>query len=202
MRYLPIFKTLLCIYILAKLEGMKIKMWLQKFLAPLFNSMYLDFSLFHFNYYNFTITYGLGHAFDLFVVITVRNKKKDNIRFYCLILEVDSFQCQTACYFHQCSIWNIWNLNWCFGARRSLRNWLVIQREFICFGNQNSFHEMGFMPYRASLGLFCHLLNSITSGIGIEVDVIRCCSCFKVEQWIVEQYWSWNFQSWPQIYFA
>jgi hypothetical protein len=23
------------------------------------------------------------------------------------------------------------------------------------------------MPYRASLGLFCHLLNSITSGIGI-----------------------------------
>ena len=48
-----------------------------------------------------------------------------------------------------------------------LRNWLVIQKEFICFGNQNSFHEMGFMPYRASLGLFCHLLNSITSGIGI-----------------------------------
>ena len=47
------------------------------------------------------------------------------------------------------------------------RNWLVIQKEFICFGNQNSFHEMGFMPYRASLGLFCHLLNSITSGIGI-----------------------------------
>ena len=149
-------------------------MWLQKFLAPLFNSMYLDFSLFHFNYYNFTITYGLGHAFDLFVVITVRNKKKDNIRFYCLILEVDSFLCQTACYFHQCSIWNIWNLDWCFGARRLLRNWLVIQREFICFGNQNSFHEMGFMPYRASLRLFCHLLNSITSGIGIEVDVIRC----------------------------
>ena len=52
------------------------KIRLQNFLAPLFNSVYLDFSLFHFNYYNFTITYGLGHAFDLFVVITVRDKKK------------------------------------------------------------------------------------------------------------------------------
>ena len=36
--------------------------------------------------------------------------------------------------------------------------------ESVCFVKPNSFHEMGFMPYRASLELFCHLLNSITSG--------------------------------------
>ena len=52
-------------------------------------------------------------------------------------------------------------LNACFEI-----GWLF-RKKFICSGKQNSFQEMGFMPYRASLGLFCHLLNSITSGIGI-----------------------------------
>ena len=63
---------------------------------------------------------------------------------------------------------------WCFETWCCFLTHVSKLIEFICFGNQNSFHEMGFMPYRASLGLFCHLLNSITSGIGIEVDVIRC----------------------------
>ena len=63
----------------------------------------------------------------------------------------------------------------------STLNWLPIQIEFICLGKQNSFHEIGFMPYRASLGLFCHLLNSITSGIGINGRDPFLVLCFKVE---------------------
>ena len=55
---------------------------------------------------------------------------------------------------------------WCFETWCCFLTHVSKLIEFICFGNQNSFHEMGFMPYRASLGLFCHLLNSITSGIG------------------------------------